>query len=77
MSTSSAVSDQNALSGLRDDTSRLYVKALVLKATDSTYETLIQLPETAPWADKVDRTNTYVVIIEAMIGQKKYQRDLY
>lgn len=71
MSTSSAVSDQNALSGLRDDTSRLYVKALVLKATDSTYETLIQLPETAPYADKVDRTNTYVVIIEAMIGQQK------
>ena len=77
MSTSSAVPDQNALSGFRDDTSRLYVKALVLKATRSTYEILEESPETAPWVDKGDRTNTYVVIIEAMIGQKKYQRDLY
>ena len=71
MSTSSIVLDQNALSGFQETTSRLYVKALVLKATESTYGILQKLPETASWVDPVAQTNTYVVLIEAMIGQQK------
>ena len=69
MSTPKLVPDQNALSGFREETSRLYVKAIILKATESTYEILQKLPETAPWVDP--EANTYVVIIEAMIGQQK------
>ena len=71
MSTPKLVPDQNALSGIPGVNSRLYVKAFILQATEDTYRKLRELPETAPWVDP--EANTYVVIIEAMIGQQKIQ----
>ena len=58
--------DPNALSGFGGTTARLYVKALLLKATEETKTLLLRLPETAKWVctDAI----CFVVVAEVMKG---------